>query len=188
MGPQGLQGSPGAPGQNGTNGTNGAQGPPGPPGAQGLQGTQGPPGSQGIQGVQGPAGAPGAVIQTKFVEVTADTTTTSTSYGNLLSITLTSTTGTKLEILATVGFSNNTANVVTNFQIQADSTVLRAVASQNSAASGANAVAIVARKSIAAGSHTVNLRWKVAAASTAQVRPATQADREHASLSVHEVT
>src|SRR5262245_59111126 len=89
QGPSGGVGPPGPPGPAGPSGPTGSQGPPGAPGLQGPKGDtgstglQGPKGDTGSTGLQGPAGAPGKVIQTKFLEQTADISVNSTGFTNL---------------------------------------------------------------------------------------------------------
>jgi len=95
-----------------------------------------------------------------------------------------------LHVFASVGFANDNANIANIFRITVDGAALRGVAVTNPSANAACAAAIVGVKAtVAAGSHTVALQWRVGSGpATLRVRPAGNAEREHATLLVYEAT
>lgn len=132
------------------------------------------------------AGAAGNVYkQSKFAEVTADTTTTSTTFVGLLSINITTDDG-YLIIHSASSSSCSSANRQIFFQVLVDSVAKRGYAVRLSGANNAEGSAVVIRVPVTAGAHTVALQWRVSA-STGQVRPVSFIE-ESASLLVEEVS
>jgi hypothetical protein len=127
------------------------------------------------------------LLQTAFSEITADTTTTSASFVDLLTVTLT-TGANSLLIMAAANISNASANVNVQVRVTLDGVAQRGSLTRSPSASGCQAVAITLKRTVSAGSHTIKVQW-LTASSTAQCRPITAAvDKEHASLLVQEVT
>jgi len=129
-------------------------------------------------------------IQTAFVRITSDTTTTSTTFTDLTGVTLTLTTGAcDLLIWFTFSASNSSANRAISFSVLFDGTSYMGAMVRPPGASIADSGAMVLRiPSVSAGSHTVKIQWKVSA-NTGQIRPVTGAPlEEHAALLVQEVT
>lgn len=102
QGPQGAQGIQGPQGAQGIQGPQGNVGPQGPQGEVGPQGPQGEVGPQGAQGIQGPQGIPGDptsfTLVNNTVSATTPTSTASTSYVDLDSMSATPSAGTYLII------------------------------------------------------------------------------------------
>jgi hypothetical protein len=107
-GPTGLNGLPGATGPSGTDGIDGATGAVGPTGGVGLPGSPGP---SGADGVTGPTGAAGA-FQIKDFQTNFDggPYSESSSYTQVLFVTVTTTLASDKIVVATSGYSNETTN------------------------------------------------------------------------------
>jgi hypothetical protein len=126
---------------------------------------------------------PNNYVQTVSTEISTDTTTTSTSYVNLLSTTI-NTEGPNLLIFTSVSASTTTSRTLINFQILVDSVVKRGFAFAQVAGISAMG-SLVYKISLTPGSHTIALQWKVASADTAQIRMGY--NTEHAELIITEV-
>jgi hypothetical protein len=125
------------------------------------------------------------LIQTLFVEATTDRSTTSTTWVDLLSQSITLLAGTKLIALISAS-AVNTNDEFSYFRLVIDGVAQRGV-SLRSRSDVAQPIALnFAKTGLAAGAHVVKLQWRVAA-STSRIRPATQPDSEHASLLLQEV-
>ena len=133
---------------------------------------------------------PQSVIQTQFTEISSDTTTTSTTFTDLMSLNISTTGASYLLVDFSASHSVTSANSGATYQLQVDGTPIRGCASgagtgaQNSP--GFCAGFVYKSGILSSGSHTVLIRWRVNAG-TGQIRPATQ-DDEHASLLVAEIT
>jgi hypothetical protein len=135
-----------------------------------------------------PVGGGSSVLKsTTMAEVSTDTTTTSTSWVDLLTITLTMASAGKLLAQFSAGFTMSGANNGAYFRIMVDGTAKRGVASRYINTPGHSVAISYLASGLAAGSHTVKVQWR-ASASTLQIRPAGQPDSEHAVLIVQEVT
>lgn len=126
-------------------------------------------------------------MQTGFVEITSDTTTTSGTYVDLLSLTLT-TDANMVEIHFTASVSNTAAfGSSPSFQLVIDGSAVRGAKVRVLEAVEASCAAITYRSSqLTAGSHTFKIQW-LTDTSTARIRPVTTIN-EHASLLVNEIT
>jgi hypothetical protein len=129
------------------------------------------------------------VRQQFFESIQDDTTLTSETFTDLLSRTLTTLAG---NLSVTVSVSSSTSDPVGDvvFRLVLDGTPIDdcGVRANLTAANEANGVSITKVVSVAAGSHTVKLQWRSTnAAATAQIRPTTQPDYEHCSMTVEEV-
>jgi len=126
--------------------------------------------------------------QTVFSEISTDTTTSSTTFVDLLTATLTTVAGTKLIVIATFAVSNSNSNAQQHFRMTVDGIVKRGCGVRfvnNPSAAGSLALVVTG---LSAGSHTIKLQWRAdASGGTVQVRPVTAPDDEHASLVVQEV-
>jgi hypothetical protein len=131
--------------------------------------------------------------QTVFANVTTDTTTTSTTFVDLISTTIVVSDVAFLHIHATC--CSSTADAIINrihrFQVLVDGS-LPVVGSAFGVAALALSLPVtggivVYTGALTAGSHTIKLQWKVSG-STGQVRPVTHTDDEHASLLICEVS
>jgi len=124
------------------------------------------------------------LVQTAFTEVTSDTTTTSTTFVDLLSITIT--TGTNnLLIYVSHSFGNTSAFGAQVFvRLVLDGAAVRGAADQASS-TFASSGAIASKKAVTAGSHTIKVQWRVGG-STGQCRPVAAPDSEHCALLVIE--
>ncbi len=121
---------------------------------------------------------------TSFVEVTADATTTSTAFVDLLSLTVNKRLAiSDLVVSATFSASQSSSNNQVLFRIMVDGTAKRG-ANVGTLGSGALIVRVAG---LAVGSRAVKLQYRVSIGGTARVRPVTIPEGEHASLSVMEV-
>lgn len=137
-----------------------------------------------------PAGASGLVRQTIFKEILVDTTTTSSTFGTLLSQAITTAAGTKLRITFSSATSNTKPSVTYAFRVMIDGVVQRgAGASPGSAGATQSTVFDLLVSGLSAAAHTVEVQWRSdpGAANTTQCRPVTFQDTEHASLTLLEV-
>ena len=129
-------------------------------------------------------------VQTAVVRLTADTTTTSTAFVTLLTLSG-QTYGGSLNIFASVS-SSNTANTAQNFfRITVDGVSVGASSSKGDG--GLLSATTVAGNNITAnsgilsvGTHTILLQWRVSGG-IGQIRPVAAVDQEYASFMVEEV-
>ena len=125
--------------------------------------------------------------QSVFSDVSADTTTTSTSMVDLLTVNITAAASGILLIQSSGAFSNNTANQHVYTQITVDGVIQRSGSGGRAvAANQPFATANVLRVPVSAGARVVKLRWRVTGG-TGNCRPVGQTT-EHASLLVSEVS
>ena len=130
---------------------------------------------------------PSAIWQQSVeAEVTADTTTTSATFVDLLSIRLTTGAGFLL-IRALGACSNTTANTNNRLRVLVDGVSIGGSQFRARSVGIAEAFAIQKRAAVTAGSHGIKLQW-ARASGTLQCRPVTNVDAERASLLVEEVT
>jgi hypothetical protein len=131
------------------------------------------------------------LLQTQFAELSANTSTTSTSFVNLLSITMDTSGESSLLIFFTgTPYMSNDSQTIA-FQLVVDGTPVRGCAS-HSDKSGANdthatAALVYKQTGLAAGSHTITIQWKTDSGTTASIRPVTTI-QESGSLLINEVT
>jgi hypothetical protein len=135
-------------------------------------------------------GGANKLLQTQFIEVTADTTTLSAAFVAFDTITLTFSklTATSYFVIHfSCGASNSTNAAVTAFRVRVDGVAKRGIGLTAAGAGAPSSGAIVLRvPGLAAGSHTVDVQWRVTSG-TGRCRPATSPDSEHGSLYVEEV-
>lgn len=124
------------------------------------------------------------LVQTAFAEITTDTTTTSTSFVDLLTITLTTATN-NLLIYVSHSFGNTSAFGAQVFvRLLLDGAAIRGAGDQASS-TFASSGAIITKEAVTAGSHTIKVQWRVGS-NTGQCRPVAAPDSEHCSLLVIE--
>jgi hypothetical protein len=130
---------------------------------------------------------PPQLIQTVFSEISANTTTTSGTFVDLLTVTLT-TGPTQVEIYFTASASNNAfAGASLQFQITIDAVAQRGCKVRSFTLNSASCGAIFFRSGqLSIGSHTIKVQW-LTDVGTAQIRPVTTI-QEHGSLLVNEIT
>jgi hypothetical protein len=132
-------------------------------------------------------GGPGAggMVQSKFVEVAADVSTTSTTWVDLLSTTITTLAG---FLLLTTTVSPNTSSTSAGFYIRLllDGVAVRGASGYAGSATFNETVSIVSKEAVTAGLHTVKVQWRVSTG-TLRCRPVTAPDQDHASLLIQEV-
>jgi hypothetical protein len=136
---------------------------------------------------QSPGAASTTLRQSVFAHITANTTTTSTSFVNLISQAITVGSGAYLIIHAAGAFSNSSTTANMKCRITVDGVTAGGVQLRASALNIGNSWAMVYRLSVEAGARTVALQW-LTSTGTAQCRPVTNADGESASLLIEEVT
>lgn len=128
-----------------------------------------------------------STVQTQYSEITTNTTTTSGTFVDLLTVSIT-TGATSIIIQATGSASNTNANQSAEFRITLDGVAVGGGANARCvAANVAAAFAITKKVSVSAAAHTVKLQW-LRTANTARIDPSGSPDTEHASLLVQEVT
>jgi hypothetical protein len=135
---------------------------------------------------------PGAVVQRLYADVppgTSNTTTTSTypTYATLLTLSIT--TGPNiLQVLFTTCFDTTTAAPLLGyFRIMLDGTLVRGAACRTVAAGQGCALAVLGRRAVTAGSHTVTIEWAVQSGGTLNIETFTNPDIRHGALMVEEV-
>lgn len=126
--------------------------------------------------------------QSVFAEISADTTTTSTTWTDLLSLSITTEAG-YIQCLASSCFTmSNASGREMALRLVIDDVAQRACASMSDSTTYGEIFSIVFKKAVAAGAHTVKLQWKTSSATyTMRCRPVTAPDVEHCSLLVEEV-
>lgn len=118
-----------------------------------------------------------ALVQTAFAEISANVSTTSTSYVDLSPLTLTITTDANpIEVHFSLCAEVVSASADLGFQLLIDDAVVMGTRGRISASGspGYTSCPSMRYKSgrLTAGSHTVKIQWKTALATTVQVRPA----------------
>lgn len=130
-------------------------------------------------------------MQTASALLAVNTTTTSITYVDLLTVTLTTVGASRLEIYASLSTSNAVSRAGTNqdyFRLTVDSTVLIEGGSEQWTVTEASALFCVTDV-LSAGSHTVHLQWCTDTGGTLRCSAGTiVAQPEHASLVVVETT
>lgn len=128
-------------------------------------------------------------LQTKFIEVTADTTTTSATFVALdgLSISITTVGSTSLLIWLAADLSNTSGSATTYIRVRVDGVAIRGVGTRAPAAGEPQGVPLALKVAVAAGVHTVDVQW-YRTGGTSRVRPVAAPDAESASILVAEVS
>lgn len=132
---------------------------------------------------------PGGIVQTASTVLGSATTTTSTSYVDLITVPITTGGSSRLEIYASVSTSNAVSRASTNqdyFRLVIDSTQLIEGGSEQWTVTESGALFAVTDV-LAAGAHTVRLQWHTDTGGTLRCN-AGAAPPEHASLVVVETT
>ena len=160
-------------------------------GAVGDTGPTGPTGATGPTGPTGPAGSDATSLyrQSVFAEISADTTTTSSSFVDLLTANITTTaSGNVLLIHFDVCGDNTGTNNDVHFRITIDGVAKRSAAMDIDISGSTQCAAITYRATTTTGSHTVKAQWRSpSGGSTSRIRPVADVDSHHASLLVEEV-
>jgi hypothetical protein len=128
-------------------------------------------------------------LQSKFLEVTADTSTASTTFVSLLSLSVTTTAGTLLIKFDVTG-ELSAGSAMASFELQIDGVVKRGCAFSSAFGNFAqpNSASVTYRVTgLAAGAHTVAIFWKTSTG-TLSIKPVSIPTEEHASLLVEEVS
>lgn len=128
-------------------------------------------------------------VKATLTSVTADKSTTSTSFVDLLELSVPADEGNKLLIRCIGSIGNSKANVVMQIRalfngVSLGGTEVRSPAQANRAVATAMEFRI---SDVAAGPHTIKIQWLTAASSTAYVRPVAKFEKEQLSLVVEEV-
>ena len=132
----------------------------------------------------------GGNLQTGGVELAVNTSTTSTTFVDLLTVSVTTTAGSKLALEAIASALITVSALQVFFQLTVDGVkVGPACAITGSGANVRQTVSLIALVAgLAAGAHTVKLQWRVASANTATIDVVTNPDRAGARLQFTEVT
>jgi hypothetical protein len=127
----------------------------------------------------------GSLVQSIFKDVTADTTTTSSTYVDLLTQAIT--TGANfLEFTLTFSATNSTGNKSIDFQILLDAVVVHGGGINVSSAGSSVSGAVSHKAAITAAAHTVKVQWKTTGG-TASINATTTPGSYHCSLFIKEV-
>lgn len=138
--------------------------------------------------LDGIAPGTGGYIQSKFIEISANTTTTSTTFVTLLTTTFTIGSGSNVILQFAASVSNSNSNNITYFRIQVNATTYRGAATTAQGPSNPGGASIQQRVTgLGAGTHTITVQWRVSGG-TGQVRPVAVPDAESASLIIEEVS
>ena len=124
-------------------------------------------------------------IQSVFTSLAADTNTTSTTFVDLLSLTLNIKSGSKLKSQFTAS-ANSSAAATINFRFVVDGVVKEAVASDMTANGTQSFTLTNLTTGLSAGNRTVKIQWKVSAG-TASIRPLANPDSESSTLTITEL-
>ena len=131
----------------------------------------------------------GDIIQTAYATLLTDATTTSTSYVDLVTLSVTTIGGSSLEIYATYSVSNEVNNATSGADslcVTIDGTQLLKARNEQWRVSESGAIYAMTDE-LAAGSHTVALRWKTQSGKTFRCSAQTLTRPEHASVVVIEI-
>jgi hypothetical protein len=126
----------------------------------------------------------GVLGQTIDNYITVDTTTTSNTFVDLLTTTLTTSAG-YLLINFTVCGDTSLNNRYVAFRITVDGVAIRSTGFTSATTDQPHSAACQARVSVGAGSHTVKIQWFTSGGS-GRIRPVTNPDWDHASLLIRE--
>lgn len=133
-------------------------------------------------------GYPGDVIQTASSVLASDVTTTSTTYTNLLSVTVTTSGGSCLEIYSSFSLSNGVDNAATGqdfLRITVDG--IQEIESGSEQWTVSEGGAMYFKTDILTpGSHTIALQWRTQAGMTLRCSASTLTRPEHASIMILE--
>ena len=129
----------------------------------------------------------GGLIKTDFTELSADTTTTSTTHVDLLSLSYTKVLASSaLLIHVSAACSINASDRFTRFRLQIDGVTKRGFAIETGTTGEGDSGGLVMKVTgLASGTRTIKVQW-LTEASTSSIRPATT-DYEHCSILVQEV-
>lgn len=132
---------------------------------------------------------PSKFRQTVFLDITADTTTTSTTFVTFMSQVINVAANSNIRILFTTSASNTSNNSSVFFRLSVDGTPKRGVGITSTGGGGTAASTTISWReaNVSAGNHTVLIEWKVNSG-TGQVQPVTTPDAESASLMIDETT
>lgn len=135
----------------------------------------------------GQADIVGGLVKTQFLEQTTDTSTTSATYVDLLSMSFTKQRAdTALIVHATCAAAVQNNDKYARFQLVIDGTPQRGACMQTQNNEGQTIGIVIRKTGYAAGARTIKLQWLVEGGETVNCRPATLS-YEHASLLVQEV-
>jgi hypothetical protein len=137
---------------------------------------------------QTPTASSSVLVQTAAANITANTTTTQSSFQDLLTVNITAAGAGFFCIFASGAVSNSTANIAMRLRVLVDGVSIGGV-QLRSPATGNIAMAFSFNKRVAvgAGTRVVKLQWATVS-NTMQCRPIANPDAESASLLVQEVT
>jgi hypothetical protein len=136
---------------------------------------------------QTPAASGGNYRQSVFAKISVDTTTTSTTWVDLISQAVTITASGILIIHLTAAVSNSAVNKAVQFRVTVDGVSQGGFGIELKSAGVSCSGAIVVRVTgLSAGAHTVKARWQTSAG-TAQIRPVGAPDTESANMLIEEV-
>jgi hypothetical protein len=127
------------------------------------------------------------IVQSQYTVLGVDSTTTSTTFVDLMSTTVNTSANTCV-VYFTASGDNSTTSVNSYFQLLIDGTPLRGTKYRNTANSGAghSCILVCETPMLTAGAHVFKIQW-LAQSGTSRIRPLTIAT-DHASLLIEEVT
>lgn len=132
---------------------------------------------------------PGAVVQRVYTAVGGTVTTTSTypTYATLLTLSITTGPNIIQAFFTTCFDSTTTAPLLGYFRIMIDGTILRGGACRTVDTGQGCALAILGRRAVTAGSHTVTVEWAAQSGGVCNIEVGSNPDIRHGALLVEEV-
>jgi hypothetical protein len=135
-------------------------------------------------------GGSGSIGSGLFTNITANTTTTSLTFVDLLSTSITISNQSRILISFTGSMSNASNNQTHFFRVLVNGATITGGGTGTRIASGAGNPQVIAlhaqTAALAAGTYTIALQWRTTGG-TVQCRPIAAPDAEHASMVVQEI-
>lgn len=123
----------------------------------------------------------GVARELSSAEITANVTTSSTAWSDLLALSITTRPNHALLVLAQVTFSNSSTNTANYFRVVVDGVARRGSGARYVNAPSAHAGVMVPVPGIAPGAHAIKLQWRVDSG-TCRIRPVAAPDSESCAL------
>jgi hypothetical protein len=131
----------------------------------------------------------GSAIQRVYAEVTSDVATTSTypTYATLLTTSITTGANTLQMFFTTCFDSATTAPLLGYFRVLVDGTAVRGSACRTVATLQGCSLAILCRRAVTGGSHTVAVDWAAQSGGTCNIQAAGYPHIRHGALLIEEI-
>jgi hypothetical protein len=127
-------------------------------------------------------------LQTQFTKLLVNTTTTSSTFVDLITVLVTIQAGSSLQISFAETNSSSSASATTFFRVTVDAIVMQGAATRSPGGGDPQGVSINDYiTGLAAGVHTVKVQWRTNSG-TSRIRPVASPDAESASILINEVS